>query len=264
MNDDLEQRLRAYGSTIDTATETDLAERHEHAVETSVRNLDRRPRRTAAAIAVLAIAAIAAVGVVTITHRSHAAVDAPSSTVPPSPSCLSVTQAQRRACKRLRHPHGNQPQYSDLGSGTDGDPTPAQAAALAVELRQYDPVKVQAMVKEAERNGNHPTDQALVSAFEYQNACRQAFTAAVAAKSAPANRVASVVNGIINPEITRLRARSTSGSTGYVGFEQVAQQLIAGQALQVIRSFGHTFCGYEKPAYWKGLEPLLPAGTVAK
>jgi hypothetical protein len=146
------------------------------------------------------------------------------------------------------------PTTSNYGTGCDGNPTPAQAAALAIELRQYDQSKVQAMVKEAERNGNHPTDQALASAFEYQNACRQAFTAAVAAKSAPANRVASVVNGIINPEITRLRARSVSGDEGYVGFEQVAQQLIAGQATEVIQSFGHTFCGYDTPAYWKALE----------
>jgi hypothetical protein len=146
------------------------------------------------------------------------------------------------------------PATSNFGSGCDGNPTPAQAAALAIELRQYDQSKVQAMVKEAEKNGNHPTNQALVSAFEYQNACRQTFTAAVAAKSAPANRVASVVNGIIDPEITRLRARSVSGSEGYVEFEQVAQQLIAGQATEVIQSFGHTFCGYETPAYWKVLE----------
>ena len=39
MNDELEQRLRAYGSTIDTATATDLAERHEHVSETSVKTL---------------------------------------------------------------------------------------------------------------------------------------------------------------------------------------------------------------------------------
>jgi hypothetical protein len=109
------------------------------------------------------------------------------------------------------------------------------------------------MVKEAEKNGNHPTNQALVSAFEYQNACRQTFTAAVAAKSAPADRVASMVNKIIDPEITRLRARTVSGAEGYVEFKQVAQQLIAGQATEVIQSFGHTFCGYETPAYWKVL-----------
>jgi len=149
------------------------------------------------------------------------------------------------------------PSTSNYGTGCDGNPTSAQAAALAVELKQYDPATVQAMVKQAERNGNDPTDQALVSALEYRNACRETFTASLTAKSTPADRVASVVNAIINPEISRLRARSVSGDTGYVGFEQVAHELIAGQAVQVIESFGNTFCGYEKPAYWKRLERLV-------
>jgi hypothetical protein len=236
VSDDLEQRLREYGSTVDTATAADLAEREEHVVEASVQHMDRHPRRTVAIIAVVAIAAVAAVGVVTISHRSHATVDAPSSPVPSSRSCSSgaLTVTQRFVCKRLRHPHGYQPQYNDLGSGTDGYPTPAQAATLAVELRQYDPATVQAMIKKAERNGNHPTDQALVSALEFQNACRQTLIAATAAESVPADKVASVVNGIINPEITRLRARSVSDDTGYEVFQHFARQLIAGHAPQVL------------------------------
>jgi hypothetical protein len=262
VNDDLERRLREYGATIDAATAADLVDRDERAVEATVERVDRRPRRTMATLAVLAIVAITAIGVVSITHHSHEAVGTSSSTGSSTPStlprgqnCSSVTlsPAQRLLCKKSRHPHGYQPHYSDLGSGTDGFPTPAQAAALAIELRQYDQATVKALIQQAERNGNHPTDQALVSALEFRNACRQSFIAAEAAKSTPADRVASVVNGIINPEITRLRARTVSDDESYLLFEQVAHKLIAGHAPQVIQSFGHTICDYASPAYWSGL-----------
>ena len=220
-------------------------------IETSLERVDHHPRRTVTILAAATIAAIAAVGVIALTRRPHPTVTAPSSTLsatssslPPGQNCSSgtLTPQQRFLCKKLRHPNGYQPQYSELGSGTDGDPTPAQQATLATEKAQYDPAEVQLLLKQAQANGNVPTDQALVATLEFRNACRELLIAVTAAESAPADQIAAVVDPIMNPEIARLTARTPDGSQSNQLFETWTQRIIAGQAPEVRNALGTQFC----------------------
>ena len=165
----------------------------------------------------------------------------PSSALPAGQNCLSgtLTRLQRIACLQAELPS-----TSDLGSGAEQHPTPAQQATLATELLQYDPAEVQQLVSEAEANGNTPTDQALVGTLEYRNACRQTVVAATAAESAPADQVASIVNKIMTPEVARLIARTPAGSNSYQMFERLAQQIIAGEGPTILSQMDTKICPF--------------------
>jgi len=220
-------------------------------IDTSLERVDHHPRRTVTLLAAATIAAIAAAGVVALTHRSHPAVTAPSSTLSatsstlhPGQNCSSGTLSpqQRFLCKKRRYPNGNQPQYSDLGSGTDGDPTAAQQATLAIERAQYDPAEVQLLLNQAKANGSVPTDQALVSTLEFRNACRELLIAVTAAETTPADQIAAVVDQIMNPEIARLTARTPAGSQSNQLFETWTNRIVVGRAAEVRKALGTQFC----------------------
>ena len=245
MSIDLEQRLRDYGSTIDAATAADLVQRDAPAIETSFERVDHGPRRAVKLVAVLTLAGVVAIGVLAITHRPRAAVTAPSSTstsVPAARDCTSraLTLNQRVLCRVRKHK--NEPRYSNVGSGTDGLPSPTQEAALAIEKTQYDPAEVQLLLNRARANGNVPTDQALVSVLEFRNACRQLLLATTAAEAAPADRVASVVDPIMNPEIARLTARQPAGSESNQLFASRTRQIDTGHGADVLHDIGRNFC----------------------
>jgi hypothetical protein len=247
---DLEQRLREYGTTIDAATAADLVQRDAPVIETSVVRIHRGTRRAMKTVAVLTIAGIALFSAIALARHSHPTVVAPpstsptaSSTLPSRGDCLSetLTVAQRRTCI-VRRAHENRPHYSNVGSGTDGLPTPAQQATLAREKAQYDPAEVQLLLNQAKANGNVPTDQALVSVLEFRNACRQLLVAATAAESVPAERVASVVDPIVLPEVSRLTARQPAGSESNQLFAGYTREIDAGHAAKVLRAIGRNFC----------------------
>jgi hypothetical protein len=242
---ELEQRLRAYGTTIDAATASDLVARDAPVAETSLEPVDYRRRRIVKLVAAVVLAGAVASGVLAVVHRQHAAVTAPASTSTTRPgvkNCTApaLTLNQRIACRRRNHPYV--PHYSNVGSGTDGLPTPAQQAALAREKTQYDPAEVQLLLHQAKANGNVPTDQALVSALEFRNACRQLLVAATVAESLPRDRIAAVVDSIMEPEVARLTARTTAGSTSNQLFEQDTKEIIAGHAEAVRHELGRHLC----------------------
>jgi len=216
----------------------------------------RRRRRRVARLGAATLTVVALIGAALLvahqvdSHQDRGVVSAPSQTAPstsvPAVRCShpgTLTAVQRRVCRR-EGLGPLAPSTSDLGSGADGNPTRAQAARLATEVKEYDPAVVQAMIAQGEAHGQRPDDQAIVAALEYQNACIQTKRAATAAESAPPDQVAAVVNAIINPEIARLVQRTPSGSTGYEMFQQIAQRIIAGHASQVLQEMGKSICNY--------------------
>jgi len=244
--DELEQRLRAYGATIDAATAADLAERDDHLVEAGIVAVDRHPRRIVTIVVVLAVAGAATVGVLAMTGLSglRGSNNRPSSTVPHT-ACARLPIPRALNCRALKRFRVQPLRTSKSGSGTDGDPTPAQAAALAVEVKDYPQAVVERMIAQGRAHGQQPDNQAIVEALEFQNACIQIKRAATTAESAPPGQVASVVHAIMDPEIARLIQRSTSGSTSYQLFQRFDDQIIAGEARQVLRdNIGVTFCIY--------------------
>jgi len=76
----------------------------------------------------------------------------------------------------------------------------------------------------------------------------------MAAEAAPIDKVASVVHGIIDPEVQQLIVRDPGNV--YTMFQNLAAEIIAGKAPQIIHSLGRSLCIYSPPAYWQWLESL--------
>lgn len=197
MSNDLEQRLRAYGPTIDAAAAADLALRHADAIEGSAQRLDR-PRRTATALAALAIVGVTAVGAVAIAHRAGGAHS--HVTVGTSPSTSHATSSTSSPCSA---PGG------DAGSCPEEGPplTSEQKAQFAQWRSEYNQAEV-ALISRPQPGTQPIDDVGVVETMEFRVGCRVTLSAEQAAARAAPDQRAAAVDAIMQPELVRLTERN--------------------------------------------------------
>lgn len=232
---DLEQRLRDYGTAIDGATAADLADRNERVIDTSCRPAPARRRRVAVALVLVAIAGVAIVGVVLLGHRDSGIRVAPSPAIPAATSTSS-------------------PCPSDGGDSAacpeEGPPlTPQQKARFAQWRREYNPDDLARIVRQS---GADPHDDvAVVETMEGAIGCTITRAAWAVAKQAAPDRREAAVDGVIRKELARLRERNWPPQSQMPGiFQRLAGQLERGEfaAFDAPRSLFEGECGRALPA----------------
>jgi hypothetical protein len=208
MTDALEQRLRAYGSTLDSATAEDLAQRPPHTRGNSARWPVARSRRVVAVLAILAVAAVATVAVVNIGGhpRTGTNIGVSSSTSPPTTSNCYSAKANEVTCSRgvLTLTPQQRGQCTPTCAEEGPTLTSEQAAQFARWRREYDPAEVKYITK-----GNPAADNvSVVETMVYRVACRETYAALHAAEKAAPGQRGTVVDNIMQPALAVIEERN--------------------------------------------------------
>lgn len=240
MNNDIEQRLREYGATIDAATATDLAERDQDIVEVSAHAASRRPRRTTAGLALLALVGVVVLGVFFLGRGDSKVRVAGSATDPatdstPKPLCSSGG-GDSAACPE------------------EGPPlSAAQKAQFAKWRSEYNPADVARLAKQTATD--LLDDASVVETMEGAIGCAVTRSAWAAANQAAPDQRAAAVNDIMEPELARLTERNWPPQSEMASiFQRLAEQLKTGDLadFDAPDSLFRGACGHAFPVFVGG------------
>jgi hypothetical protein len=210
----LEERLRAYGSAIDSATTADLAER-DHEGRRSGRRSASSARRVIVALVVLTVAGVTALAVATTGGRSRTGgtVNEAPSTITTAPLVgLTLTPEQKAQCT---------PTCPEEGPTL----TPQQKALFATWRSEYDPAEVAYVT----RNVPGADDASVVATMVYRVACRSTYSALQAAKQDAPDQREAVVDAIMKPALATIEERNwPPGSAAPRIFERFTRLLKSG------------------------------------